>query len=121
MATNLPQQPDTDSAADTKFLFNNYGNIPEEFSAVEVDATIAFFKKNGFTKDAATEVATVLLTQAKVENISIFTILESIDTASGVELSIFVAQVLNSNRVSTSVLGFRRPYEPTNLTRNILA
>ena len=121
MATNLPSQPTEDSATDTLMEFNNYGDIPMEFNAVEVDATIAFFKKNGFSEDAATEVATVLLTQAKIENISVFTILDSMKTASGVELSVFVSQVLNSHRVQTSVLGFRQPYLETNLTRNILA
>jgi hypothetical protein len=120
MATNLPTSPSKDSAYETLSSINN-NNIQTAFNAVEVDATISFFLKNGFSRDAATEVATVLLAQAKLENVSVFTILDSMETASGVELSIFVSQVLNNSRVQTSVLGFRHSIEPTNLTRNILA
>ncbi len=121
MATNLPANTtDEDSAAGTKIFFNDYGTIPMEFNAVDVDTTIAFFKKAGFADDAATSVATVLLTQAKIEKISIFSILDSIKSADNTAVSIFVAQVLNNNRVPTSVLGFRQVPNISNITRNIV-
>ncbi len=122
MLTNFPPPEDKidDSADGTKIFFNNYGTIPMEFAAVEVDTTIGFFTKAGFADDAATSVATVLLTQAKIEGISIFSILDSIKSADNTAVSIFVAQVLNNNRVQTSVLGFRQPSKISNITRNII-
>lgn len=121
MASNLPTNTDvTDSADKTKLVFNNYGSLPTEFRAIDVDTTIAFFQKRGFSDNAAESVAIMLLTQAKKEKISVRTILESIDKSDEVQLSVFVSKILNANRVQTSILGYRQPVTLTNQTRNII-
>lgn len=121
MSSNLPTNKDiTDSAEKTKTVFNNYGTKQYEFTAVEVDATLAFFIKRGFEDDAAESVATLLLTQAKIENVSVMSILDTINNIDEAQLSVFVSQVLNNGRVQTSTLGFRVATEVTNQTRNIL-
>jgi len=120
MATNLPSTPSEDSADKTKLMFNEYGSTQYEFNAMEVDSTLAFFQKRGFKNDAANSVAMVLLVQAKIEKISVMSILDSIKNTDDVQLSIFVSQVLNANRVQTSTLGFRAEVTTTNQTRNII-
>ena len=120
MATNLPTVSTIDSASKTKAMFNEYGSTQYEFNAIEVDATLAFFQKRGFLDAAAESVAMVLLTQAKIEKISVMSILDSIKNTDNAQLSIFVSQVLNANRVQTSTLGFRAEVTTTNQTRNII-
>ena len=120
MATNLPTTPAPDSADKTKLLFNEYGSTQYEFNAMEVDSTLAFFQKRGFADAAAESVALVLLVQAKIEKISVMSILDSINTTDNAQLSIFVSQILNANRVQTSTLGFRSTVKTTNQTRNII-
>lgn len=121
MATNLPANVDiSDLTEKTKLIFNNLGTTSLEFNAVEVDATIAFFTKRKFSNDAANAVATLLLTQAKKEKISVMSILDSINAIDSVQLSVFVSSILNNDRVQTSTLGFRRPVIKSNQTRNIV-
>jgi len=121
MSSNLPTNTEiTDSAEKTKLVFNNSGDTPTEFRAIDVDTTIAFFQKRDFSDDAAESVAIMLLTQAKKEKISVRSILESIDKTNDVQLSVFVSKILNADRVQTSVLGYREPVTLTTQTRNIL-
>lgn len=121
MATNLPQNTEiTDSPDRTKLIFNSYGSKPLEFSAIEVDATIAWFQKRGFGDQASEAVAVVLLTQAKKQNVPVLSILDTIKLVDEAQLSAFVSKVLNRDRVQTSTLGYRVEFPVTNKTRNIL-
>lgn len=121
MNTSLPPEQIQDSAARTKLFFDTYGDQPLEFNATEVDACIAFFTKNGFEQDAAIVTSTALLKQAKIENVPIYRILDSLEKNSGIKLSALVAEILNNNRTSTSTLGYREPVIPSNIIRNIHA
>jgi hypothetical protein len=121
MNTNLPPQEIQDSAAATKLFFDTYGEQPLEFNAVDVDACITFFTSNGFQQDAAIVTSTVLLKQAKIENVPIFRLLDSLSTMEGVQLSALVAEILNNNRTSSSTLGYREPSVSSNILRNIHA
>lgn len=121
MNTNLPTEQIQDSAVATKLFFDTYGDQPLEFNANEVDACVTFFTKNGFEQDAAIVTATVLLKQAKIENVPIYRILDTLKNTEGLQLSALVAEILNNNRTSSSTLGYREPVTPTNITRNIHA
>lgn len=121
MATNLPSKVIEDSAAGTKLFFDRYGEAPMEFSSMDVDLAHSFFERAGFGHDAASTVAMTLLRQAKIEGIPVGKILDSLVTYNGVQLSQLVGEILNNNRVSTSILGFRTTNVKTNQTRNIAA
>ena len=107
MATNLPTQAATDSAAFTKLFFDSYGQQPLEFLSTDVDSAISFFGSRGFDKDAATITAVTLLKQAKLDNQPIYQILDTLKGFNDLQLSALVGEILNNNRPSTSTLGFR--------------
>jgi len=120
MATNLPSTVVQDSAAGTKLFFDNYGDEPLEFNAVDVAAATAFFVKRGFGQEAAIVVATTVLKQAKIENTPIFKLLDTIGEYPNMDISALVGEILNNNRTPISTLGFRtKPVMPTQI-RNIL-
>lgn len=117
--TNLPPRFIEDSAAGTRLFFDTYGQVPLEFPAADVDATISFFRKNGFDEDAALVVSTVILKQAKLDNIPVFKLLDGLNKLDGLQISIVVGEILNNNRTPTSTLGFRTTDVRPNQTRNI--
>ena len=119
--SSLPVPTKQDSAAGTKLFFDRYGQQPLEFSANEVTAAIAFFQSRGFEDDAAILTAQVLLKQAKVDGIPVFKIIDTLTTFNGVQISAIVAEILNNNRVPTSLLGYRTSDVKPNQTRNIAA
>lgn len=119
MATNLPPSVLTDSAASTKLYFDAYGQVPLEFSATDVSATINFFRKRGFDEDASIVTATTILKQAKLEGVSVFKILDGLTGFTDLEISALVAEILNNNRTPTSTLGYKREVLDTSKTRNI--
>jgi hypothetical protein len=119
---SLPTPVKEDSAASTKLYFDQYGQQPLEFSANEVTAAIAFFQSRGFENEAALVTAQVLLKQAKVDNVPVFKIIDTLKTFNGVQISALVAEILNNNRNAASTLGYRTDLvEKQNQTRNIFA
>ena len=120
MATNLPSKEITDSAAKTKLFFDTYGQQPLEFLATEVDATIAFFQKRGFENNAAQTIAMSVLKQAKIEGVTIFSILDNIESLDTAQLSGLVSEVLNNNRPATSTLGYRQQIPTVSKQRNVV-
>jgi hypothetical protein len=119
-AGNLPI-PNQTGNVDVKTFFNNYFSTPISFPAQQIDATVAFFQKRGFDTSSARSTAIVLLTQARVENVNVFTLLDSLKGLTDIQLSQVVAQVLNSYRENTSQLGYRiQPVANTYEARNIL-
>lgn len=121
MATNLPSQVVEDSAAGTKLFFERYGEAPMEFSSMEVDLAHSFFQSAGFSKDAADVVAMTLLRQAKIDSIPVGQLLDTLKNFNYLELNQIVGEVLNNNRVSTSILGFRTTDVKPIQIRNIAA
>ncbi len=121
MSTNLPSQVINDSGAPTILFFDSYGEAPLEFSSVDVDSTVSFFKAAGFDKDAAELTAMTILRQAKLEGEPVGVILDTIKGLGRNELSILVAEILNNNRVPTSFLGYRVPDVKTDQKRQIAA
>jgi hypothetical protein len=119
---SLPTPIKEDSASGTKLYFDQYGQQPLEFSANEVTAAIAFFQSRGFENEAALVTAQVLLKQAKLDNVPVFKIIDTLKTFNGVQISAIVAEILNNNRNAASTLGYRTDLvEKQNQTRNIFA
>ena len=121
MATNLPSQIIEDSAAGTKIFFDSYGETALEFSANDVNYSLSFFEKAGFDADASALVTMTLLRQAKIDGTPISLILDTLKSFTGIQLSQVVGEILNNNRVPTSILGFRTTDVKPNQTRNIAA
>lgn len=123
MSTSLPKNPNvlSDSATEVKEFFNRYFTEKISFPAAEVDSVIGFFRKRGFEEIAAQSVAVVLLTQAKLDSVKIFELLDTLKGFDNVALDKIVTQVLNATRSSTSTLGYKvSPENETLETRNIL-
>lgn len=105
--SNLPKQTSTDSADVVKEFYNRYFTQKIAFPANEVDAVIGFFEKRGFGKSSATSVASVLLQQAKIDNINTFELLDGIKNFNKIQLDAVVAEILNYNRENISSVGYK--------------
>jgi len=120
MSTNLPTPAKQDSASGTKLYFNNYGSGPLELAANDVAAAINFFESKGFDNDAALTVSAAILDQAKVDNVSIYSLLDTLKVFDNIQLSGLVAEILNNNRPITSSLGYKEARTEENFqSRNI--
>lgn len=105
--TNIPSKPFTNSDQFVKSFFDRYYNKSLEFPANEVDAVVTYFTKRGFEEPAAQSVATVLLQQAKIDNVKIFKLLDTLSGLEDVQLNALIAEILNYSRTKTSTLGYR--------------
>jgi hypothetical protein len=120
--TNLPAVPIEDSAASTRLFFDVYGREPLQFNINDAEAAIGFFTSRGFDSDAAIITASTLLKQAKLDEVPVFKLLETLKGFNRVELNFLIAEILNNNRGATSTLGFRSQIAVNaNQVRNIAA
>jgi hypothetical protein len=121
MASNLPNTT-IDSATAVKNFYSAYFTEGVSYPASEVDAVTAFFTSRGFGENAAGAVAGVLLLQAKLDNVKVFKLLDTLNGLDKLKLSAIVTEVLNYNRPRSSTLGYR-VNSPAALieARNILA
>lgn len=107
--TNLPVTPaKKGSDGDVKNFFNQYFTEKLSFPSNDVDAVIGFFESRDFERTAAISVATALLEQAKIDDVKVFKLLDTLKGLDNVQLSVVVGEVLNFNRSKTSTLGFKR-------------
>ena len=104
--SSLPVQTQSGDKKVTEF-FDKYFTKKLEFSTNEVDAVVAFFEKRGFDRSAAISTGTILLQQAKLDDIKVFVLLDTLKDFDETKLSAVVAEVLNYNRINTSTLGFK--------------
>lgn len=104
--SSLPVQTQSNDKNVTDF-FDKYFTEKLSFASNEVDAVIGFFDKRGFEKSASISTGSILLQQAKIDGIDVFTLLDTLKGFDEIKLSAVVAEVLNYNRLSTSVLGFK--------------
>jgi hypothetical protein len=123
MSTNLPKPIIEDSAQATKLFFDSYGEAPLEFPANDVEATIGFFQERGFDRDAAEITAMTVLKQAKLDDIPVYQLLDTLKTLEGTDLSALIGEILNNNRPPSSLLGYKvTPETNTDLkVRNVAA
>ena len=111
--SNLPITTGTgDSADNAKRFFNNYYQQTVAVSSQSLDATVGFFRGRGFSETAAQSVAGVLISQAKIDGVNVFKLLETLKGLTEVQLSAVVREVLNKNRVRISTLGERKDNSP---------
>lgn len=122
MATNLPLPNTVDSAQFTKQFFDSYGVEPLEFPGQDVESAVAFFQTRGFDRDASEITAMVLLKQAKLDGVPIFKLLDTLKTVDNFQIGALIAEILNNNRPSSSVLGYRTSPNTKDLkVRNVAA
>jgi hypothetical protein len=107
-SSNLPTKSIEDSGDAVRTFFNNYFNQTISFPAEQIDAVIGFFKKRGFDDLASNSTAIVLLQQSRIDNIDVFTLVDTLKGLSDVQLSAVVAEVLNYNRQKNSTLGYKQ-------------
>lgn len=121
MIANLPAQEAINSTQEVSQFFDRFYQSKVSFPVNQIDAVVAFFLKRGFDLESARSTTIVLLNQAKADNVNVFKLVDTLTGLTDVQLTQIVAQVLNSYRAKTSVLGYR---VGTNLntfeSRNIL-
>jgi hypothetical protein len=115
MQSNLP------TTQDTKQFFDKYFDKQVSFPSSQIDATVGFFLKKDFDLESARSTAIVLLNQARIDNVPVFQLLDTLKGMTNVQLSQIVTQVLNASREKTSMLGYKiQTATNTFDTRNIL-
>ena len=119
MATNLPPKPLNDSAAGTRLFYDTYGETPLQFNASDVETTIGFFTDLGFALESAKITAMSILKQAKFDGTPVNSILDRIKSFNTTQVSALVSEILNNNRVPTSILGYASEKSNDFKTRNI--
>lgn len=107
MSNNNVPTTNTDSAQPVKTFFDKYFVEPISLPAGEIDAVIGFFEKRNFDKTAAVNVSTILLQQARLDNVNVFQLLDTLKGLTDLQLSNIVAEILNVNRSKISTLGFK--------------
>ena len=121
MSSNLPLSTIVGSAVEVKEFFDKYYTTKVSFPSNQIDAVIGFFTKNGFDKQSARSTSIVLLNQARIDGVNVFELIDSLSALTQVQLSQVVAQILNSYREKTSLLGYRiAQTTDTYESRNIL-
>ena len=110
-----------DSGNEVKEFFNNYFTEAISYPANQVDAVVGFFENRGFDTASAAGVATVLLQQAKLDDVNVFTLLDTLKGLEDVAISQIVAEILNFNRLKVSTLGYKINNQiPRTENRNIV-
>lgn len=107
MTTSSFKLEPIDSSAEVKEFFDKYFVDPISYSATQVDSVVGFFLKRGFDQSSATGVATVLLQQAKIDEVNVYTLLDTLKGLTEVEISGLVGEIVNYNRSKVSVIGFK--------------
>lgn len=120
MVNNLPQQ-EFSSSDEVKVFFDKFFANEVSFPSNQIDAVVGFFTKNGFDETSARSTSIVILNQARIDGVNVFQLVETLKSLSQVQLNQVVAQVLNSYREKTSLLGYRvAPLVDNYESRNIL-
>jgi len=119
--SNLPPK-DKDELDKTieKLTTTNY-ETNYEFNVGEYDSAVAFFVKRGFARVSAESTAYVILSQAKIDNISPQEILDKLTYTDPATLSELITIILNANRYKSSRLGVRQTLQTKDtVSRNII-
>jgi len=107
MNNNVPGQSKTDSASEVKEFYNQYFTGKISFPSNQVDAVIGFFESRGFSRQSSISVGTVIMQQAKLDNVNVFQLLDTLKKQDEIQLSSVVTEVLNYNREKISTLGYK--------------
>lgn len=120
--SNLPSNQPNQSSDQTVEIFNNYYKQPISLNVNELTAMTGFFQKRGFEPIAAESAATTILVQAARDGYNAMQVMDTLGGLTSVEISGLVAEILNYNRVKSSLLGSVQNIQPIiDITRNIVA
>lgn len=117
---NLPPSLTSDSSEEVRSFFDRYFQHQVTFPSNQIDAVVGYFLKRGFQEQSAKSTAIVLLNQARVDNISVFKLLDTLKGLTDSQLSQVVTEILNIYRERSSMLGFKiTKTDETTESRNI--
>lgn len=88
----------------TKY-FNNYFDKPITISTAKEDAVVSYFEKVTDNKESALALASAVVYTSRIQGIDPMLILDEFKKLTKNQLSPFIAQFLNLNRVGTSLIG----------------
>ena len=118
--SNLPAQPRDNDKKVTEF-FDTYFSKAIQISTDQFVVVQGFFEKRGFSPVAAQAVAGVLVQQAKVDGVKVYEFLDTLAKFNENQLSSLVLEILNHNRLGTSVLGSKNDNTVSTIeNRNVL-
>ena len=110
MISNLPQEQSTSGNGnnqEVRALFDKFFLHQITFPSNQIDAVLGFFLKRGFDDEAARSTGIVLLNQARLDNVNVFELIDTLKGLTDVQLAKVVTEVLNSYREQTSTLGYK--------------
>ena len=109
MTLNLPQHDSTnsDGSKEVRAFFDRYFQQQLTFPSNQIDAIVGFFEKRGFDRMSSQSTGIVLLTQARIDGINPFKIIDTLKGLTDVQLSQVVTEILNTYREKSSVLGYK--------------
>lgn len=105
--TNLPPVENNQSSEEVRAFFDKYFQHQITFPSNQIDGVLGFFLKRGFQEQAAKSTAIVLLNQARLDNVNVFQLIDTLSGLTDVQLSRVVTEVMNAYREKTSALGFK--------------
>ena len=117
---NIPQLTNLDSSEEVRAFFDRYYQTEVTFPVNQIDSVLGYFLKRGFEETAAKSITTLLLNQARVDNVNVFQLVDTLKGLTDVQLSAVVTEILNTYRERTSTLGFKKQLEELTIeSRNI--
>ena len=118
---NLPRWENKDTADEVKQFLSRYFTSSISYPSNQVDAVIGFFENRGFDKVSAQTIGTVLMQQARLDDVNVFELIDTLKGLDSLQLSSIVTEVLNYNRSKISTLGYKIDTSTDKLeTRNVL-
>lgn len=118
--SNLPKIANLDSSEEVRNFFDRYYQKEISFPVNQIDAVVGYFLKRGFEELAAKSISILLLSQAKVDNVNVFQLVDTLKGLTDVQLSAIVTEILNTYREKTSTLGFKKQVQELTIeSRNI--
>tara|TARA_Y100000748_G_C15384918_1_gene445178 strand:+ start:247 stop:657 length:411 start_codon:yes stop_codon:yes gene_type:complete len=123
ITTNLPIEPlqSLDNSKKTLRIFGDYFDKSVTVDSAEYDAMIAFFTGKDFDQQSAETISYVIARQAKIDQVSGFSILDQLTNTDPQELTDIVAEILNLYRFKSSLIGKKTTNEtPDVISRNII-
>jgi hypothetical protein len=106
MASNLPIIETGSDSREVRDFFDKFFLHQITYPSNQIDAVLGFFLKRGFDEEAARSTGIVLLNQARLDNVSVFELIDTLKGLTDVQLAKVVTEVLNSYREQTSTLGY---------------
>lgn len=120
MAADLPLSYTTSDQRVVSF-FDTYWQKQLEYPANDFDAVVGYFTKRQFDRQAAISIAQLIISQAKVDSVPVFKIIDTLQGLTEAQLTRTVTEILNFRRDKTSRLGYKTNSQTDKFeTRNIL-